>query len=98
MEDVMSKILALATLAKQQGKSLKISIIDNPNNSKQEELINISEESNSKTMLIKSLSDLDRERIKQAILKSASNTTDVPLNEFAESLCEAIHLIDSYKN
>ncbi|HDR0739595.1 TPA: hypothetical protein QBZ95_002532, partial [Pasteurella multocida] len=38
----------------------------------------------------KNLSDIDKERIKQAILKSASNTTDVPLKEFAESLCEAI--------
>ncbi|MFS7464449.1 hypothetical protein AB6W78_11800 [Pasteurella multocida] len=45
----------------------------------------------------KDLSDLDRERIKQAILESASNTTDVSLKELAESLCEAIHLIDSYK-
>ncbi|HDR1113667.1 TPA: hypothetical protein QB274_001484 [Pasteurella multocida] len=46
----------------------------------------------------KYLSDLDRERIKQAILESASNTTGVPLEEFAESLCTAICLIDSYKN
>ncbi|HDR1816922.1 TPA: hypothetical protein QB621_001584 [Pasteurella multocida] len=46
----------------------------------------------------KNLSDIDKERIKQAILKSASNTTDVSLKELAESLCDAIHLIDSYKS
>lgn len=45
-----------------------------------------------------SLSDLDKERIKQAVLESVSRKTDYPPDELAKLTCKAIYLIDSYEN
>lgn len=46
----------------------------------------------------KSLSDKDKRLIKQAVLKNATKNVVMPPDEFAESLCKAIYLIDSYKH
>ncbi|AUI65598.1 MULTISPECIES: hypothetical protein [Glaesserella] len=52
-----------------------------------------------KLLVIKnSLSDLDKERIKQAVLESVSRKTDYPPDELAKLTCKAIYLIDSYEN
>ena len=45
-----------------------------------------------------SLSDNDKELIKQAVLESAAKNTGMLPDEIAESLCRAIYLIDSYKH
>ncbi|OOF48721.1 hypothetical protein BKK54_10355 [Rodentibacter genomosp. 1] len=46
-----------------------------------------------------SLSDFDKERIKQVVLESvAKNTVGYTPVELAESACKAIYLIDSYKH
>ena len=45
-----------------------------------------------------SLSDKDKERIKQAVLESAARNTEIPPDELAESLCRAILLVDSYEH
>ena len=45
-----------------------------------------------------SLSERDKERIKQAVLESAAKNTGMLPDEIAESLCRAIYLIDSYKH
>ncbi|WKS98507.1 hypothetical protein NYR30_06850 [Gallibacterium salpingitidis] len=45
-----------------------------------------------------SLSDKDKERIKQAILESVAKNTAYLPEELAESACKAICLIDSYKH
>ena len=43
-----------------------------------------------------SLSDNDKELIKQAVLESAAKNTSLTPSELAESLCQAIRFIDSY--
>lgn len=45
-----------------------------------------------------SLSDKDKNLIKQAVLESAAKNTGMSPDEIAESLCRAIYLIDSYKH
>ena len=45
-----------------------------------------------------SLSDKDKNLIKQAVLESAAKNTGMLPDEIAESLCRAIYLIDSYKH
>lgn len=44
-----------------------------------------------------SLSDKDKELIKQAVLESATKCTDLTPSELAESLCKAIIFIHSYE-
>ncbi|WP_458119153.1 hypothetical protein OF381_01140 [Mannheimia haemolytica] len=43
-----------------------------------------------------SLSDRDKERIKQAVLDNAAKTTDYSLSELARELCLAFTLIQTY--
>lgn len=43
-----------------------------------------------------SLSDNDKELIKQAVLESASKNNYLTPDELAESLCQAIVFIDAY--
>lgn len=43
-----------------------------------------------------SLSERDKERIKQAVLESSAKNTSLTPNELAESLCQAIVFIDAY--
>lgn len=43
-----------------------------------------------------SLSDRDKERIKQAVLESATKNTDYSPKELAGSLCQAFTLIQTY--
>ena len=45
-----------------------------------------------------SLSDNDKELIKQAVLESAAKNTNFPPDKLAKSICDAIYLIDSYKH
>lgn len=45
-----------------------------------------------------SLSERDKERIKQAVLESAAKNTNFPPDKLAKSICDAIYLIDSYKH
>lgn len=45
-----------------------------------------------------SLSERERERIKQAILNSVARNTNYPPDELAKLTCDAICLIDSYKH
>ena len=45
-----------------------------------------------------SLSEKDKERIKQAVLESAAKNTNFPPDKLAKSICDAIYLIDSYKH
>lgn len=45
-----------------------------------------------------SLSDNDKELIKQAVLESAAKNTNLPPDKLAKSICDAIYLIDSYKH
>lgn len=70
MNDTMSKIIAMATLAIQQGKSLEISIVD-----KQEE-----------ETIEPSLSNEDKALIKQVIVENASKNTELNPEELADSL------------
>ena len=44
-----------------------------------------------------SLSDNDKELIKQAVLESAAKNTSLTPSELAEALCLAIKFIDSYE-
>ena len=43
-----------------------------------------------------SLSERDKERIKQAVLESAAKNTNLTPSELAESVCSAVMFIDSY--
>ena len=43
-----------------------------------------------------SLSDNDKELIKQAVLESAAKNTNLAPSELAESVCSAVMFIDSY--
>lgn len=43
-----------------------------------------------------SLSDNDKELIKQAVLESAAKNTNLTPSELAESVCSAVMFIDSY--
>lgn len=43
-----------------------------------------------------SLSERDKERIKQAVLESAAKNTNLTPSELAESVCSAVLFIDSY--
>ncbi|MEX4112080.1 hypothetical protein MZA18_06925 [Haemophilus influenzae] len=43
-----------------------------------------------------SLSDNDKELIKQAVLESADKNTNLTPSELAESVCSAVMFIDSY--
>ena len=43
-----------------------------------------------------SLSERDKERIKQAVLESAAKNTNLTPSELAESVCSAVVFIDSY--
>lgn len=45
-----------------------------------------------------SLSEIEKDQIKQAVLASAAQNTQFPPHILAEYLCRAILLIDSYKN
>ena len=45
-----------------------------------------------------SLSDNDKELIKQTVLESAAKNTNFPPDKLAKSICDAIYLIDSYKH
>ena len=45
-----------------------------------------------------SLSDNDKELVKQAVLESAAKNTNFPPDKLAKSICDAIYLIDSYKH
>ena len=45
-----------------------------------------------------SLSEFDKERIKQAVLENAAKNAGMSPDKVAESLCRAIYLIDSYKH
>lgn len=45
-----------------------------------------------------SLSEIEKDQIKQAVLASAAQNTRFPPHILAEYLCRAILLIDSYKN
>lgn len=45
----------------------------------------------------KDLSEVDKERIKQAVLESASKNTAYSPDKLAKATCDAICLIDSYK-
>ena len=45
-----------------------------------------------------SLSERDKERIKQAVLENAAKNAGMSPDKVAESLCRAIYLIDSYKH
>lgn len=44
----------------------------------------------------KSLSDKDKNLIKQAVLESAAKNTNLTPSELAESVCSAVMFIDSY--
>ena len=44
-----------------------------------------------------SLSERDKERIKQAVLESAAKNTSLTPSELAEALCLAIKFIDLYE-
>lgn len=46
----------------------------------------------------KSLSDIDKKLIKQAVLENAAKNVGMPPDKIAESLCKAIYLIDSYEH
>lgn len=43
-----------------------------------------------------SLSEKDKELIKQAVLESAAKNTNLTPSELAESVCSAVVFIDSY--
>lgn len=45
-----------------------------------------------------SLSEIEKDQIKQAVLASAAQNTRFPPHILAEYLCRAILLIDSYKS
>ncbi|HDR1501820.1 TPA: hypothetical protein QB448_002250 [Pasteurella multocida] len=81
MEDVMSKLLALATLAKQQGKIANFVIID-----EQSEL--------NQTNKLNCLEKAVKDQIFQTVLDSASRSTGFLPEDLATSLIEAYKKIN----
>lgn len=52
-----------------------------------------------KLLVVKnSLSDFDKERIKQAVLESVAKNVSLPPDRLAELTCKAIYLIETYRH